>query len=648
MSEPAKYRNYGWRSNFPDFNEAIPGHVADRLREFVDDASPAQIRAWKDSIPPLQREVGEMLAAAPAARAFDTILEYELPMESRRPDVVFLTDAAVVVLELKGKQSPSLADADQVEAYARDLTCYHSECAGVPVIPVLVPTRARGDQGSINSVRVLGPDAIDSFITGLKRPHPAVHIKAEAFLAPEAYRPLPTLVAAARELFDSGDIRPIHRARAATDPAVDYITRTIHEAARTKTRHLVLLTGVPGAGKTLVGLRVVHAHYLDDLAVERGGSRPTAPAVYLSGNGPLVEVLQYEFRQSGGDGKTFVRGVRDYVKTYSNSRKKVPPEHVLVFDEAQRAWDKEQIAAKHNRDVGAAQSEPEHFIEFAERIPEWSVVIGLVGGGQEIHVGEEAGTSQWIDAIAASPEGETWTTHAPTGLAPLFDGRTVKFALSQALNLDTELRFHLATDLHEFVAGVLDQGDPTTIRHLADKLAAAGYHLRITRDLDVARRYLRSRYGENTQARYGLVASSRDRDLERFGVPNDFQSTKRTKFGPWYSDTEDHPDGRSCRHLRDCVTEFGAQGLELDAVLLAWGTDFEFRDGTWSNENARKYKRGTHVRDASQLRLNAYRVMMTRGRDATVVFVPPIGRLDGTYDRLRACGFADLGDDIEP
>lgn len=645
MRSPDDPANCGWQSDFLTFREASPAYVTASLNGFVANASPEQMRAWKDAIPPLQREVAEVIAAVPRTQKYDTILEYELPLESRRPDVVFLTDAAVVVLELKGKQTPSQADIDQVEAYARDLTCYHQSCAEMPVIPLLVPTRARGDQGSMNGVRVMGPDAIDGFLAGLTQERTRGRVTAQEFLAPDAYRPLPTLVAAARELFDQGDIRPIHRARAATDPAVEQISQIVHEAARTRTRHLILLTGVPGAGKTLVGLRVVHAHYLDDLVIERNGVRPTVPAVYLSGNGPLVDVLQYEFRQAGGGGKTFVRGVRDYVRTYTKSRTKVPSEHVLVFDEAQRAWDKEQIAAKHDHDGATAQSEPEHFIEFAERIPEWSVVIGLVGGGQEIHIGEEAGTGQWVDAIAKSHGTNDWTVHVPPALDGLFAGCTVRRRLAPSLNLDQELRFHQASDLHRFVEMLLGQDNPANVREVSNLLASAGYHLRITRDLDVARSYLRSRYGENPQARFGLVASSRDKDLERFGVANDFQSTKRLKFGPWYSDPEDHPDGRSCRNLRDCVTEFGAQGLELDATLLAWGTDYEFRDGTWSNANARVYKRGTHVRDAHQLRKNAYRVMLTRGRDATIVFVPPIGRLDASFKRLCDCGFSELTSD---
>jgi hypothetical protein len=632
----------GWNSDFMTFRESAPQYVTDKLKSFLPDAGESQVRAWRDSIPPLQREIAELINAIPRAAHYDTILEYELPMESRRPDVIFLTDAAVVVLELKGKTLPSQADIDQVEAYARDLMCYHRCCAETRVIPVLVPTRYRGETTLSSSVRIMGPAEIDAFLREMRDDGAPRRVTAAEFLRPEAYRPLPTLVAAARELFHQGDIRPIHRARAATDPAVAHIDAIVHEAARTKTRHLVLLTGVPGAGKTLVGLRVVHAKYLDDLAIDRGDGVPTAPAVYLSGNGPLVNVLQYEFRNAGGGGKTFVRGVQDFVKAYSRPTRPIPPQHVLVFDEAQRAWDPEQVAAKHRKSAATAKSEPEHFIEFAERIPEWSVVVGLVGGGQEIHVGEEAGTGQWLEAIAKSPLRDQWTVHAPNGLQSLFGQGTVSHRIADVLNLDQELRFHQATDLHRFVEILLANGPVDEARALSERLARDGYHLRISRELDVAKAYLRERYAENMEARFGLIASSRDRDLERFGVRNGYQDTKLLKFGPWYSDPEDHPDGRSCRALRDCVTEFGAQGLELDAALVAWGTDYEFRDGAWSNANARGYREKGRVRSAEQLRMNSYRVMLTRGRDATVVFVPEIGRLDETFRRMVDAGFTRL------
>ena len=630
---------HGWSSDFPTFSRADPHRIRERLSSFIEDASPEQDRAWREGIPPLQREVDEVLLRDTLAREYSAILEYELPLESRRPDVILLVSAAVMVLELKGKETPSQADLDQVAAYARDLRCYHRECEGRDVIPVVVPTRAHGYVQEMDGIHVTGPDALDALVNTISASKAGPLIDRRRFLSEDAYRPLPTLVEAARELFRNGTLRPIHRARAATAPAVDEITRIIYTAAHTKSRHLILVTGVPGAGKTLVGLQTVHAHYLDELAVARAGEKPSTPAVFLSGNGPLVEVLQYELRQAGGGGKTFVRAVRDYVKKYSRS-KAVPPEHVLVFDEAQRAFDAEKMRETH--DASHTKSEPEEFIEFAERVPEWCVVIGLIGTGQEIHVGEEAGLGQWHDAIASSSKQDEWTIHAPSALATVFDGHAAPFEPSDVLSLDTELRFHIAEDLHGFVAGLLTGGDQWALAVQAEELEHARYNLRITRSLDVAKRYLRERYADDVDARFGMVASSRDKALADFDVPNTWQDTKRVRVGPWYGDPEDSYSGESCRRLESCVTEFGAQGLELDATLLAWGTDFIRRDGRWSIAMARSYKRGTSVRDPHQLRVNAYRVLLTRGRDACVVFVPPLLELDETYRYLLRSGFREL------
>jgi hypothetical protein len=224
----------------------------------------------------------------------------------------------------------------------------------------------------------------------------------------------------------------------------------------------------------------------------------------------------------------------------------------------------------------------------------------------------------------------------------IFQGSGVPYRSSHRLSLDTELRFHLASDVHRFVTGLLDGSPPEENAALATSLEQQGYHLRITTDLNVAKQYLGERYAEAPEARYGLLASSKDRDLVGLGIPNDFQSTKRIQFGPWYGDGENDPGERSCRHLRDCVTEFGAQGLELDAVLLAWGTDLVRENGKWSNARARGYKRGAHVKNPFQLRLNAYRVLLTRGRDTTVVFVPPLPELDETREYLSGSGFRKL------
>jgi hypothetical protein len=640
MTEPTS----AYDADFRHFSAADRGTILDALKRFVADASESQHRAWRDAIPQLQNEVREVVFAYGDAGRYHAVLEYRLPMEFRRIDAVFLLHGMVVVLELKGKWTPSEADIDQAHAYARDLRCYHAECEDRPVEVVLVPTLARDVLEVRRGVHVCAPALLDGVLARFDREtRDAPLVSLERFLDPDAYRPLPSLVRAARELFEHGTLTRIRRASAATDPAIALLSSLAREAAATRRRKLVLLSGVPGAGKTLVGLRLVHAHFIDDLAVDRGNGKPTSPAVFLSGNGPLVEVLQYELRDAGGGGRTFVRGVKQYVQRYASDARRRPPEHVLVYDEAQRAYDAEMVAEKHGHDPSSAKSEPQWFVEFAERIPEWCVILALIGSGQEIHKGEEAGVGQWADALRGSARSGDWDVHGPVGLSDAFAGRA--YSCHVELSLDVSLRSHLSLELHRFVAGLV--ASPATpapeLRLLSQRLTNDGHDLRLCRDLEIGKTYLRERYADVPAARFGIVASSRDRDLERLGIPNDFQSTKRIRHGPWYGDPEDIPGSQSCRLLRDCVTEFGAQGLELDATLVAWGTDFRFADGRWDVSRMRRYARGgAPVRDAAQLRANAYRVLLTRARDASVIFVPPLPELDETWAFLRAAGFRPL------
>lgn len=632
---------YGWASSFPGFENASAKAIRTQLADRFPDSSPGQINAWDDSIPLLQRDVREILAETSAAKNFCSILEYELPLESRRPDVIFLLNGAVAVFELKGKSTASQADLDQTSAYARDLRLYHADCHELPVACALIPTRGKGFLGEFGGISVLGPDYVDRFCEDISRDRTRAPLKSEDFLQIDKYRPLPTLVKAARELFFSGNLRRIERAAAATEPATARISQIVHEAARNQHRALILVTGKPGSGKTLVGLQAVHAHYLDDLAVSRADGKPPAPAVFLSGNGPLVEVLQYELKAAGGGGKAFVRGVKDYVKTYSKNEQLVPPQHVLVFDEAQRAFDASQVTLKHPEMAAkyGAKSEPELFIQFAERIPTWCAVIGLIGSGQEIHVGEEGGIVQWRTAIEQSTRRADWRIYASDATAQAFSGLEHVDVCGE-LSLDTQLRFHLADDLHRWVESLLAARPQIENQGLATKLEVQGFHLRISRNLEVARTYLRDRYADSPEARFGLIASSKDKILSGFGVPNEFQATKQVHFGPWYSDGTESIN--SCRNLREAVTEFGAQGLELDAALLAWGTDLRQNQGHWDNALARGYMRAARVRDPFQLRVNAYRVLLTRSRDAIVVYVPELNLLDETFDYLVGSGFKTL------
>jgi hypothetical protein len=630
--------SFGWSSDFPTFRATSPREIRRSLSDFVRDASPEQVQAWDDSIPPLQREFGEVIQFGGHTLAYEAILEYELPMESRRTDVILLANGLVLVLELKGRLNKTQADVDQVAAYARDLRAYHRDCANRPVKPVLVMMRGTGRLGEASGVEIVGPDVLDELVTTESSLVDARPLDADAFLAVDAYQPLPSLVEAARELMETGDLRRVRKAAAATEPTLEYLKGVARDAASTRTRHLVLVSGLPGSGKTLVGLQLAHSRLLDELSVPRASGKPSAPAVYLSGNRPLVEVLQYELRGAGGDGKAFVRNVKEYVERYSARADRVPPEHVLIFDEAQRAFDASQVAITHNGG-GDGKSEPEHFVEFAERVPEWCVVVGLIGTGQEIHVGEEAGIGQWLDAVIAAPS--EWRVHVPLPLAGAF-GAYADLAIEPSLELGAELRFHLTENVHRFVAGLLGEDLGVDFRAIGRELDLGGYHLRITRDLDSAKSYLRARYRDDKQARFGMTASARDSLLAKFGVPNDWYSTKAVRTGPWFAEGDDDPGGRSCRNLVECVTEFGCQGLELDAALLGWGNDFIREGGRWTNRYARNYKPGTAIKDALTLRRNAYRVLLTRGRDATVVFIPDVEVLDETYQYLVQAGFGEI------
>lgn len=606
-----------------------------RLQQFVTDASPEQVRAWDQSIPWLQRECRELEARDAAAREYTAILEYELPRDSRRPDVIVLERGCVAVLELKGSLHASQAAIDQALGYARDLRAYHAACEGRAVTPALLVRGAGAEAVERDGVHVVGPEGLDALLERLSSPDEPIVDPAE-FLAPDAYAPLPTIVQAARELFHRRELPMIKRARAATDPALQHISAIAREAARTRTRHLVLLSGVPGSGKTLVGLQLVHAHWLDDLAVPRRNGRLMSPAVYLSGNGPLVQVLQDALRDAGGGGRTFVQGIKDYVRQHTRAGSPVPPEHLIVFDEAQRAHDAQRVAHVHGTTLD--RSEPEHLIDFCERIPEWCVLVALIGSGQAIHVGEEGGVPLWHEAVRRSTRAADWTVHAAPALAETFRGLPGPTRWDRVLDLDTEIRFHLTPRVHEFVGGLLEGASLARLRALADDLHDGGHRFLLTRDLELACSYLRERYADARFARYGLVASSKDKWLPPHGVDNSFQTTKQLRVGPWYN--AEPADPRSCCQLQTVATEFSSQGLELDCALLAWGSDLLWTGSDWSIEYAGRNR--PPLMDPLSVRKNVYRVLLTRGRDGTVVFVPPDSRMDRTFERLLAVGMREL------
>ena len=636
----------GWDSDFRSFEQAPPARVVHRLQDFVGAHSLAEYRSWTSTVPHLQREVGEVVRYDGTAGRYTAVLEYQLPLEARRIDAVFLLHDGVAVIELKGKTTPTAADVDQAHAYARDLANYHRDCHQRRVVPILVPTEMRGAVQRAGHVHVCPPHRLDELLAEVDSKSRPDRMDPERFLSADAYRPLPSLIQAARALFTSRRVPRLWRSLANTDAAVDGIHDIIRDAAATRTRRLVLVTGVPGAGKTLVGLRMAHSEEPDRLASRNS----PASAIFLSGNGPLVQVLQYQLKSAGGGGRAFVRSVKDYIRTYGRAGGSVPDHHVIVFDEAQRAFDAPKVADTHKLSLAQAQSEPQEFVAIAERLPDWCVVIGLIGSGQEIHIGEEAGIGQWADAVRGTGDADSWTVHGPSGIQSEFPG--LKFRSDQNLSLDTALRAHLAADLDLFVDGLVnaeESKDEARLAQLAGSLERNGHHLRLCRDLRVGKAYLRDRYADQPDKRFGLMTSSRDKALGRMAPAHqrfdaDFRWRSQARLlAPWYVESEEHPD--SCRHLHRSITEFEAQGLELDGVLLGWGTDFARAGGVWDTSRMTRYRKGkaqAQVRNPGQLRANAYRVLLTRARDVTVVYVPDLPESEDTAAFLERVGFQPL------
>lgn len=570
----------------------------------LEPAGDSQKRAWHNSFLVLRDQLSRVSDGY-------VIFEYELPRErGRRPDVVVLIGGTVFVVEFKDYRSALRAHIDQVAAYARDLRHYHAASHAVTVVPILVLTGSTDAPAADADVAIVGPGHLATLVGDSG--HGGV-IDPDAWLASD-YAPLPTLVAAARTIFQHEPLPQIRRARSAGIPeTIAELVRVADEAQAKRELHLVLVTGVAGAGKTLVGLQFVYSSHFD-------GERRAA--VFLSGNGPLVKVLQHALRSS-----VFVQDVHGFLKTYGGSGHRQPEEHVWVYDEAQRAWDADRVRAKR----GHGASEPEDFLRLGTRMNGWAMVVGLIGEGQEIHLGEEAGLGQWNEAVDSV--GGSWTIHCPTKLAPLFTA--AKTVAMDELDLTTSLRSHLAEDVQTWVRQLLE-GQLAGAAQTAQVVAGEGFDMYVTRDVEDAKAYVRERYAGNQDKRYGLLASSKAKNLEAYGIRNGFNYTKVLKEGPWYNDP---PDSRfSCCALHDIATEFACQGLELDFPIVAWGNDVRWNGSHWTSPPQPR----SRAHDPHRLRVNSYRVLLTRGRDGFVVFVPDEAQMEATYQAIKEAGVKEL------
>jgi hypothetical protein len=609
-------------------------------------------------------EINKLKDVLPNNLPCHIFFEFNIPRMGRRIDVVLLGPhfPYVFVIEFKvGASKFTRSDIEQVHDYALELKNFHKGSHDSKIIPVLVATETIQTEFDINYADdgVAKPICVN--VDGLKNIIESFvfdgGVDGEAWES-SPYEPTPTIIEAARALYRNQDVADITRNEGGsknielTSVCVDDI---IEDARLNHKKTIVFVTGVPGAGKTLVGLNV---------ATQKRDENARDHAVFLSGNGPLVSVLQEalardEVERSGikkGEARTKTKAFIQNVHHFRDEalRTDVPPsEHVAIFDEAQRAWNRQQTInfmrrKKNVPDFDAAESE--YLISYMDRHQDWAVVVCLVGGGQEINTGE-SGISAWIEAVmnifpnwnAAISDRLHDTEYAlPEDMKEkLYKSPNVK--IFPELHLGVSMRSFRAENVSGFVKALLDI-DKNTAADYYDKFSK-NYAVMLTRDLSEAKRWLRA--NARGSERYGMVASSKAMRLKPFAI--DIKSDA----DPVHYFLDGVDDVRSSYFLESVATEFQVQGLELDWTLVAWDADLRLSGNNWSYHDFRGRKWQNINKPENRLFLkNAYRVLLTRARQGMVIFIPhgnyPSDEsrkseyYDATYEYLRSIGLPEL------
>jgi len=572
--------------------------------EHLVDLSDSQIHAWADSF-----RVMQTLNLNPN---LNIIFEYALPYESgRRPDIILLSNPQVIILEFKMKNQIKAEDLDQVKAYARDIKEYHYESRNKEVIPLLVLTKTSNLNEVKDNITCVSADNLQSVLDDILT-EDITENDANYWIASK-YEPLPTIVQAARTFMKNEPLPNIRRVNSAGIPQAIENLKNLTEYARDNQKHIIaLVTGVPGAGKTYLGLQYVYD-------IEKVGS------VYLSGNGPLVEVLTDALKS-----RNFVRNLHNVINEYRRTGAPDFDKNIIVFDEGQRAWDSEQMAAKRKDN----RSEPDIMIELCEKRLDWCVLLILVGEGQEIYNGENSGITLWDTAIKNS--NLDWEIACPHKLDSYFsDHKLLDNIEKDSFDLTVSLRSHLSGTVSEFV-NYLMAGETEKASQLTDEIYDEGYNMYCTRNLEAAKDYCKERYAEEPNKQYGLIASSKSSVLKKYGMYNDFKSTRKVNVAKWFNAPSNDP--QSCCALTAVVTEFAIQGLELDMPIIGWEADM-----IWNNDHWEKFRKNEDENsDNNTYRRNSYRVLLTRGRDGFIVFVPSVEKLDSIYQLLLDVGIKEL------
>lgn len=595
------------------------------------------------------------------------IFEYTIPRMGKRVDVVILYHNIVYLLEFKcGDTEYRQATYDQVYDYALDLRNFQKESHDKLLVPIMVSTKAPDVNNEIRERdKIIVPlrcnsENIETIINAVSARYNEPYFDCATWENSE-YLPTPTIVEAAQALYRGHNVHDITRSDAGAENltvTTDEINRIIEHSKANGRKSICFVTGVPGAGKTLVGLNI---------AIQRSDAQQGEHAVFLSGNFPLVTVLQealardkveQEKQRGNRVSKTealrstsaFIQIIHKYRDSFVGNDN-IPPERVAIFDEAQRAWTQDMIEKFMATKKGVSPfpySEPEFLISTMDRHQDWAVVICLVGGGQEINTGE-AGLPEWFDSLRrAFPDWDVYITPQLND-EEYRRGRNWKDMLiglnayeHNELHLATSVRSFRTPDLAAFVKAVLD-ADTQNAKNLYQRIKDK-YPIVITRDLNKAKDWVREHCQGTT--RYGLLSSSGALRLKPEGI---FVKNE-ISVANWFLNGKD--DVRSSYMLEDVVTEFDIQGLELDYSVVAWDADYRFVNGEWTYNNF-VGNRWTNV-SSEERRLylkNAYRVLLTRARQGMAIFVPDGSDddktrnrewYDGIYEYLKEIGIFEL------
>ncbi|MEZ2902129.1 DNA/RNA helicase domain-containing protein [Acinetobacter terrestris] len=619
-------KNYGWVGTIQQFLFTDPNEVLRQLIEILDDSENniSQIVAWKDCL----NHLYSVLAQYSHPQDY-IIFEYIIPRSGlSRPDVLIIQrgiNPCLKVIEFKSYLKIEDAEKWQLRLYTKKLKLYHEVCYKTisQVDGILLSTSLDVAQMSIkdeeHQILIVG---IARLLESLEEGRSLSDVNNTSNLLDEflnaTYKPSPAITQSARILFKKRQIPKISTIESSNfSDVLQNVEEIIHEAQSSQSHHLVLVHGEPGAGKTFLGLSIAHTNYQD--------SKDKGDIVYLSGNEPLVEVL------ANLTDDRFVQHLYKYKGDYKDTARNpvsMPNEQIIIFDEAQRAWDKEKVAYND-------LSEPDIILDIAtQKSKPWSVTIALIGHGQEIKGGEEAGLVLWAEAVNKinKKNGVQIKIHGSKDL-DVFEQDGLSHSLIQDSNLylDSSLRHHDAQKYHEFVNAFLD-GNLELARAKYQQLLQH-YLLFYTDDIDLAKQHL-TNYARNIQDgrfQYGAIYSStasKIRYFKEFAYKSKFEGMntyvvyhnyEQLKHEPYF---EKYPNSKLffSNHLVYAASEYQCQGLELDMTLVVWGDDLIWENDKWVVRERTSKHKDPHSYDAMKLILNTYRVLLTRGRDATIIY----------------------------